>query len=275
MPRWKPKRADRAHRPSLVLVVPDEGTAAARHPVAAPGVREEASRLHEGFKDELLGVLSHELRTPLHVIAGLRELLADEVVGSLNPDQRTYMETIGQEVDRLGRLIGDVIDAGVLTAGELPLWKEPLELAMLVEEVVGLLAPRAAAKGVRLTACLPERAVRVRGDEMRLAQVLSRLVTNAIEFSPAGRWVGGRGADLGGQVRVEVEDEGAGIPEGEQRSLFQRFRQLDMSLTRAHGGLGMGLFLCKRLVEAHGGRIGIRSAAGAGSTFWFTLPSAA
>ena len=264
-------------------------------------------------------MLSHELRTPLHVIAGLRELLADEVVGSLNPDQRTYMETIGQEVDRLGRLIGDVIDAGVLTAGELPLWKEPLELAMLVEEVVGLLAPRAAAKGVRLTACLPERAVRVRGDEMRLAQVLSRLVTNAIEFSPAGRMVvvrvagpGGAGrrggggrrgrrrplvnsrlhtnpslfsppgplgvggaGHRGGQARVEVEDEGAGIPEGEQRSLFQRFRQLDMSLTRAHGGLGMGLFLCKRLVEAHGGRIGIRSAAGAGSTFWFTLPSAA
>src|SRR5690349_1835954 len=113
MSRWK----KRENRPTLVLVVPDGGATRA---VPAAG----AERRSEAFKDELLGVLSHELRTPLHVISGLQDLLADEVVGTLNPDQRAYLETIGQEVDRLGRLIGDVLDASVLTAGELPLWKE-------------------------------------------------------------------------------------------------------------------------------------------------------
>lgn len=274
MSRWKLKRTERL---SLALVVPGEGAAAnAGVPsVGPPRASEEALRLAEGFKDELLGVLSHELRTPLHVISGLQELLGDEVVGSLNPDQRAYLETIGQEVDRLGRLIGDVLDAGVLSAGELPLWKEPVDLARLAEDVITLLEPRAEARGVRLVVQAPrapERSPTVRGDESRIAQVLTRLLTNAIAFSPEGGTVGLRVSVLPGQVCVEVEDTGCGIPEPDQPKLFQRFRQIDMSLTRPHGGLGMGLFLCRRLIEAHGGRIGIKSQPGGGSTFWFTLP---
>lgn len=267
MPRWKSKRED---RPTLVLVVPDEGAARA----GSPAVAAAAARQAEAYKDELLGVLSHELRTPLHVIAGLQDLLADEVVGTLNGDQRAYLETIGQEVDRLGRLIGDVLDAGTLTAGDLPLWKEDVELPFLIEDVLALLAPRAAAKGVRLVPQAPAPLPPVRGDEGRIAQVLSRLLANAIEHSPAGGTVVVRAAGQGAMVRVEVEDGGCGIAEPDQSKLFQRFRQLDMSLTRPHGGLGMGLFLCRRLIEAHGGRIGIRSQAGSGSTFWFTLPRA-
>lgn len=162
----------------------------------------------------------------------------------------------------------------VLTAGELPLWKEDVELPFVIEDVITLLAPRAAAKGVRLVPRVPEPTPAVRGDEGRIAQVLSRLLSNAIAFSPAGGAVVVRAVSQPGLVRVEVEDAGCGIPEPEQPKLFQRFRQLDMGLTRPHGGLGMGLFLCRRLIEAHGGRIGIKSSTGAGSTFWFTLPVA-
>ncbi len=271
MPRWKQKREV---RPTLVLVVPDETVGLPARPSAPLIARESASRGAETYKDELLSVLSHELRTPLHVIGGLHDLLADEVVGTLNPDQRAYLETIGLEIDRLGRLIGDVLDASVLTAGELPLWMEDVELPFLIEDVITLLGPRADAKGVRLVPRVPEPTPAVRGDDGRIAQILSRLIANAIAFSPAGGTVVVRAVVLPGQVRVEVEDSGCGIPEPEQRKLFQRFRQLDMGLTRTHGGLGMGLFLCKRLIEAHGGRIGVESSAGTGSTFWFTLPVA-
>jgi signal transduction histidine kinase len=289
MSRWKAKRGAntarfperaleaavpaREERPALTLVVPDGEPVPAR-PTVAREPRDEASRAAEAFKDQLLGVLSHELRTPLHVISGLQDLLADEVLGALNPDQKSHLETIGQEVDRLGRLIGDVLDASALTAGDLPLWKEPVALGFVVEDVVALLGARAAAKGVRLLARVPERMPEVRGDEGRIAQVLARLLTNAIEFSPAGATVAVTAVVRPGYLRIEVEDAGCGIPERDQPSLFQRFRQLDMSRTREHGGLGMGLFLCRRLIEAHGGRIGLRSAMGAGSTFWFTLPRA-
>lgn len=260
IPRLKPSPED---RPSLTLVRAN----AADGPAEAGGAAEV-------FKDELLGVLSHELRTPLHVIAGLHDLLADEVAGSLNPEQRVYLESIGQEIDRLGCLIGDVLDASALTVGELPLWKEAVHLSFLLEDMVALFVPRAAANGVKLVCQAPERMPCVWGDESRIAQVLARLLTNAIAFSPTGGLVVVEASVHEGVVRIAVMDGGCGIPPGDHPTLFQRFRQVDMSRTRQHGGLGMGLFLCRRLIEAHGGRIGLTSVPGAGSTFWFTLPVA-
>ena len=259
-------KPSQVERPQLVVFVQDPA-----QPAAPPPPRDEATQ-QEAYKDALLGVLGHELRTPLHVIAGLYDMLSDDAVATLDEAQRVYVEALGQQLDGLVRIIGDLLDASALTAGDLPLWKDAVRLPELVTDVLALMGPQAAGRGVSLVGAVPPMLPAVRGDEARIAQVLTRLLANAIAFTPAGGQVSVEAAVRDGFVHVEVADAGDGIAVQDQGKLFQRFKQLDMSRTRPHGGLGMGLFLCRRLIEAHGGRIGIRSQPGAGSTFWFTLP---
>lgn len=230
-------------------------------------VREEA------FKDELLAVLAHELRTPLTVVAGVHDLLADGVAGGMNAAQQAYLDAIGVEIERLLSAISSVIEASSLTAGVLRLETRALDLGPIARDVLATLAPRAEARGVQLSLSLPPGLPHVRADQERVAQVLCRLLENAIAFSPRGCCVVLRCLAEPAAVRVEVTDAGSGIGVCEQSRLFRRFGQLDGSSTREHGGLGMGLFLARRLVEAQGGRMGLTSAPGAGSLFWFTLPA--
>jgi PAS domain S-box-containing protein len=228
-------------------------------------------RALDRYKDEFLSVISHELRTPLNFITGFASTLEDEVQGPLNEAQRVAVGKILSGSDRMLMLVDDLLDFAKLQSGRFEIAPEPTPYAGLVEEVLGLLGPLADQKGLTLgVASLPDCAPVV--DPSRIAQVLTNLVGNAIKFTDAGGDIRVQAFVRDGRLVTEVTDTGWGIAPEDVPKLFQRFQQLDMSHTRKAGGTGLGLAIAKALVESHGGSIGVESAPGRGSTFWFSLP---
>ncbi|PWC92705.1 response regulator [Azospirillum sp. TSO5] len=245
----------------------------------------EQAEIAARSKAEFLATMSHEIRTPMNGVLGMLELMA---LTPLDEEQRTLVSTMRDSGAALLRIIDDILDLSKIEAGKLELEDLDLRPAELVEGVADLLAPQAHQKGLALI-CDIDRSVpeRLRGDSGRLRQILFNLTGNAIKFTDRGRVVLRVHAADPTQspparpdhvrLHVAVEDSGIGIgPEGQAR-LFQPFSQADSSTTRRFGGTGLGLAICTRLVERMGGRIGVESAPGRGSTFWFTvdLPRAA
>lgn len=225
----------------------------------------EADRM----KTELLATVSHELRTPLTGVLGFAELARRP---DLDAETRSrYLTTIHGEAKRLTALVNDFLDLQRMEAGAFTLALEPLELGELLRAETGLFESRSAAHTLELR--LPDDPLLVAGDRERLAQVLENLISNALKFSPAGGTVQIAAENLPGFVRVSVTDAGLGIPADQQGQLFTKFFRVDTSDTRRIGGTGLGLALCREIVEAHAGEIGFESVEGAGSTFWFTLPA--
>jgi PAS domain S-box-containing protein len=222
-------------------------------------------------KEQFFGILSHELRTPINAIMGFASVLDDEVMGPLTASQHDYMGKILDGSDRLLALINDLLDMSRIQAGKFAISPGEVDLPALCHDALGALQPIADQHGVALTLSAPAVPL-VQADRQRIEQVVTNLVSNAIKFTAAGGTVGIRIVDRDGIVRVEVEDTGIGISEEHQVRIFDAFTQVDMSNTRRSGGAGLGLAIAKSLVEAHGGRIGVRSTLGAGSTFWFSLP---
>jgi PAS domain S-box-containing protein len=223
-------------------------------------------------KDQFLGILSHELRTPINAILGFSSLLDDEVGGQLNQEQHRFANHILAATDRLLALVNDLLDMSRIQAGKFTISANPMPMEGVVEDVLANLAPAAAAKQIALVPRLQPDRPWVRGDRLRLEQVVANLVGNAIKFTQPGGRVEVRSFHRDGQLRVEVADNGPGIPAWAHEKLFKTFSQVDMSTTRASGGVGLGLAICKSLVEALGGRIGLESQEGQGTTIWFTLP---
>ncbi|WP_440995560.1 ATP-binding protein [Arhodomonas sp. SL1] len=228
----------------------------------------EASKV----KSEFVANVSHEIRTPINGIIGFSELLHHS---PLNPDQRDYVDTIRASCDNLLNIVNDILDFSKIEAGKLEMESIPFDLRDCVEEVIALLAPGAYDKGLELThliyADVPTRLV---GDPARLHQVLTNLVHNAIKFTPAGevvvRVMIDSGEERHARVRFSVTDTGIGLDRQDRDKLFQAFSQADTSLTRRFGGTGLGLIICRKLVERMGGTIGLESEPAKGSTFWFT-----
>lgn len=232
---------------------------------------EEADR----YKDEFLSVISHELRTPLNFITGFTSILDDELAGPLNPQQHEYLAKIQNGSDRMLALVNNLLDMSRLQAGKLSINKQVAPYDSVLEDAVSILRPLADHKEIALTCDLPQPLV-ASLDPERVTQVLTNLVENAIKFTPTGGAVKVAAFERDGEVVTEVTDTGPGISPTDQAKLFKPFVQLDMSSTRQVGGTGLGLTISKGLVEAHGGRIGVRSAGSdGGSTFWFTLPKGA
>ncbi len=234
----------------------------------------EAAETANMVKSEFLAIMSHEIRTPLNGIVPLLEILRET---TLNREQRQIVATALNSSHHLLSIINDILDFSKIEAGKLDLESIELNLRELVESVVAMMAKSAERRGLeldyRVAADLP--AV-VRGDPIRLRQVLTNLVSNAIKFTPRGSVVVEAACRGRGRKHVEViftiRDSGVGISEEIQARLFRSFNQADASTTRKHGGTGLGLVISRRLVELMDGKIGVRSEVGKGSVFWFVVP---
>ncbi|MGC4122498.1 MAG: PAS domain S-box protein [Myxococcales bacterium] len=236
------------------------------------GILRDLTELKEAerLKSEFVSVASHELRTPLASLRGSLGLLEGGVAGPLSKEAKELVRIARTNVDRLVRLSADILDLGRIQAGRYALVLSPVEARELAEVAVASLKPLSDEAGVRL--CLQAAEARLVADRDRLTQVLVNLLGNAVKFSPRGSTVQARVLESGERVRFEVCDQGPGIAERDVARLFHRFVQLDGSDRRAVGGTGLGLAIAKALVEQHGGQIGVQTALGAGSTFWFEVP---
>jgi signal transduction histidine kinase len=225
----------------------------------------EADRL----KDEFVALISHDLRTPLTSILGYLELtLEDE---ELTGTQRGYLEVVDRNAQRLLRLVSDLLFVARLEAGQLELHQSELDLAAVVRQSVAEAEPRAAAGGIKLT-CETEPVPHVNADKGRIFQLLDNLVSNAIKFTPDGGSVRVSVTAANGGVLLEVADTGMGIPSDEQRRLFERFFRSSTASERQIQGTGLGLYIARAIVEAHGGDISFESEPGRGTAFRIEMP---
>jgi len=226
------------------------------------------------LKDQFLANVSHELRTPLNSIIGFSELLLTHDTGPLTEAQRDFVETVARNGRHLLQLISELLDLSKIAAGRLELAPVPLALEPVLREVADSVRALVEEHGHSFTIDPPAPPMTMTADPIRLRQILLNLLSNAIKFTPDGGRVtlSAMPVDGGHDVRFAVSDTGIGIAPADQAKLFQEFVQVDMSASRRFEGTGLGLALCKRMVELHGGAIGLESALGKGSTFWFTLP---
>lgn len=235
--------------------------------------RVEATREANRLKSEFLTNMSHELRTPLNAIIGFSELLADATL-DLSPEKRgAYVGHILVSGRHLLRLINDILDLAKVDAGKLVLTPEAIELDRIIGEVLDSVGSLAAQGGVQLAHHVAAEANEVYLDPLRIKQVLYNFVSNALKVAPRGTLIQVRARAEGiSEIRIEVDDAGPGIAPDQRDKLFVDFHQLSTGTTTSHQGTGLGLSLTKRLVEAHGGSVGVRSVLGQGSTFFAVLP---
>jgi two-component system, sensor histidine kinase and response regulator len=223
-------------------------------------------------KGQFLANMSHEIRTPLNGVIGMTDLLTRT---RLDGKQSKYVGVIRTSADALLSLISDILDFSKIEAGKLELAQADFDPGSLVEEVGELLASRAAAKQIELLCRVSPGTCRwARGDRGRLRQVLLNLGANAVKFTDRGEVMISVSAapETPGALRFSIRDTGIGIAAERMDKLFQKFSQVDASNTRRHGGTGLGLAISKQLTEVMGGRIGVESEPGQGSTFWFEVP---
>lgn len=232
----------------------------------AKEVAERASK----FKDQFLSTMSHELRTPLNAVLGFSDLLADERYGPLNDRQRRYIDHIHTGGKHLLKLISDILDLSKIEAGRMELTREDVAVASAFSEVISGLYPLAEKKSQALLQQV-EPNLHVHADAVRLKQVLTNLVGNAIKFTPEGGRIELVARQVKKQVKIEVRDNGPGIPPEQQQRVFEAFVRLTQSGS-ATEGTGLGLAITARLVELHGSTLGIESQPGEGACFYFSLP---
>jgi PAS domain S-box-containing protein len=232
----------------------------------------EASRL----KSEFLANMSHELRSPLNGILGFTELLYDCKLGPIPERPREFLGRIHTSASHLLQLINGVLDLSKVEAGRLEFRPERVSVSSVIQEVIGILGTFAAEKQIRLETEIDDRVDQVITDPGRLKQILHNYLSNALKFTgPEGRVVVRLKSQGTGEFRLEVSDSGIGIAEKDFARLFIEFQQLDATKAKRYQGTGLGLALTKRIVEAQGGRVGVESQLGQGSTFFAVLPRAA
>jgi PAS domain S-box-containing protein len=238
-------------------------------------LEEENRRMQEAnrLKSEFLANMSHELRTPLNAIIGFAELMFKGKVGPVSTDHKEYLGDILNSSRHLLQLINDVLDLAKVESGKMEFRPEPVDLGKIIGEVRDILRGLASTKQIRIETKVDAASTAAVLDASKLKQVLYNYLSNALKFTLEGGLVTirvARGEEE--SVRIEVEDTGIGIRAEDTHRLFVEFQQLDAGMAKRHAGTGLGLALTKRIIEAQGGQVGVRSEPGKGSTFWAVLP---
>ena len=221
------------------------------------------------LKEEMIQNISHELWTPLTVILGYIGMMADHEFGPLTEQQQECLETVLRKAHALSEVVKDTVTLVQLKAGALK--KRPVDFPRLIERAIAGCLPAAQEAGILFEVEAPPELPGILADEERMSHVLDNLLDNALKFSPRGGRILIRVDDVGPAVQLSVNDHGIGIPSNELPRVFDRFYQVDGSASRRYGGVGLGLAICKEIVEAHGGEIWAESREGKGSSFYFTL----
>jgi len=222
-------------------------------------------------KSEFMANMSHELRTPLNAIIGFSEVLTDRMFGELNDKQEEYLKDIHASGAHLLSLINDILDLSKIEAGRMELELTDFDLPAAIENALMLVRERAGRRSIALQASIDDRLGQIQADERKVRQVILNLLSNAIKFTPEGGRIDVGAVLTDGFVAVSVRDTGIGIALEDQEKVFEEFRQVGAAAKKIEG-TGLGLTLCRKFVELHGGKIWVESELGAGSTFTFSIP---
>jgi signal transduction histidine kinase len=234
---------------------------------------EKLSELNK-LKADFIANISHELRTPMTHIVGYIDLLADDAFSPLSAQQREALATLHDASQRLNNLIEDLIQFSESSQGGIALDLQTFSLRDCMEEMRLRMTGKSEKGEVHLEVSLPEDLPDIRADKRKVTWVISQLVDNGIKFTPPGGNVRVRAGHFSDRVWISVEDTGIGIPASRMEDLVTPFHQLDGSSTRRHGGTGMGLYLSRQIVEAHGSKLTVQSKEGNGTTLMFDFPVA-
>lgn len=224
----------------------------------------------ERLKQEFISMVSHELRSPLNSVLGFLEMLPEGIYGDLNQTGKEKVDVAERNVNRLVRLINDLLEIDRTESGRLTMNIEDVSIKMLIERSVD--AVKALADKQNIGISVSERDALVTADGDRLVQVIVNLLSNAIKYSPAGGLIEIDTLIQEGWLEVRVKDEGRGIPEKYRALIFEKFQQVAASDWREKGGTGLGLAISKAIIDQMNGSIGVESEEGKGSVFWFRLP---
>lgn len=225
----------------------------------------------ERLKQEFLMIISHELRTPLTSMTMLLSMLRDGTYGELSEKGKGKVDVAESNITRLIKLINELLDVETLESGNIALQIGSTELETIVERATEAVRGAAQARRIKLEPSSED--VDFNADEDRLIQVTINFLSNAIKFSPEGATVKVSAVQKDNRILLKVIDVGRGIPPGEQSVIFDKFRQVEQADRKEKGGIGLGLAICKTIIEKHNGQIGVESAVGNGSTFWFSVPN--
>lgn len=225
----------------------------------------------EKIRQDFISNVSHELKTPLTSIKAMVEVLLE---GGADDSKlrKDFLENINQEVDRLSRLVNDLLLLSRLESDKAFLNPIPTDFVTLLNRAVSRFQPRAMKEGLTLSLDIKGEIPPIKVDVNYIDQVISNLIDNAIKYTPSGGKIDVIVEDLGKEVKVSVKDTGIGIPKEDLPRIFERFYRVDKSRNLSLGGVGLGLSIVRHIVEAHGGKVGVESSLGKGSTFYFILP---
>lgn len=227
----------------------------------------------ERIRQDFVANVSHELRTPLASIKGYAETLREGALVD-KANAKDFIDIIYHDSDRLGRLINDLLDLSKIESGQLNMVFVPMDVLEVARRAVAIVSGQAKKKSIAVTLDMPQELPEVLGDESRLSQVLLNLLDNAIKYTPEGGSIKIAAHSEDDSVRVDVTDAGIGIPENDLPRIFERFYRVDKGRSRELGGTGLGLSIVRHIVQAHSGRVWVKSEPGRGSTFSFTIPTA-